>query len=153
MTTVVFWTPHKEKILKEMWLAGHFARDIGKAVGATKNAVIGKARRLKLPVSEKRPTLQYTPKPKKKPVQQEASLQSMLETEKSYSAVRDAVMELGKGECRWPFGAPHEGMMTFCRAPVYETYSYCLGHCEVAYSNFEEARKERAQLNKRRKTT
>ena len=45
---IVFWTQAKEKLLKAMWGKGSSAREIGNKVGATRNAVIGKARRLEL---------------------------------------------------------------------------------------------------------
>lgn len=153
MTTVVFWTPEKEKILKSMWAAGNSARDIGAVVGATRNAVLGKVHRMKLPTPKTDKT-KHTPKPKPKAKRaaQAPSVAVKEEADKVYTAVREAVMSLGKGECRWPYGAPHEGKMAFCKEPVYESYSYCLKHCYNAFSNFEEARRERERLNSRRKT-
>lgn len=150
MTTVLFWTPQKEKILREMVAAGHFARDIGAAVGATKNAVLGKIHRLGLATPDlRRNKAQYIPKPKA--LVKPEFTKPKAEHEQTFLAVQEAVMGLGKGECRWPYGAPHEGKIAFCKAPVYDIYSYCQGHCEEAFSNFEEARKERARLNKRRR--
>ena len=42
------WTEERVDNLKRLWGAGHSASEIGQAIGVTKNAVIGKAHRLKL---------------------------------------------------------------------------------------------------------
>ena len=45
------WTEAKVADLKRLWIAGHSTSQIGTVLGASKNAVIGKAHRLKLPAS------------------------------------------------------------------------------------------------------
>lgn len=42
------WTPERIEELKRLWDAGHSASEIGKQLGVSKNAVVGKAHRLKL---------------------------------------------------------------------------------------------------------
>ena len=43
------WTPEKETKLRELWKKGHSGSEIAKLLGdTTRNAVIGKAHRLKL---------------------------------------------------------------------------------------------------------
>ena len=44
------WTPARDAVLRQMWNAGHPAREIAEAIGAglSRNAVIGRARRLGL---------------------------------------------------------------------------------------------------------
>lgn len=42
------WTPERIDELKRLWDAGHSASEIGKQLGVSKNAVVGKAHRLKL---------------------------------------------------------------------------------------------------------
>jgi len=43
------WTDERIDELTRLWQAGHSASDIGKRMGVSKNAVVGKAHRLKLP--------------------------------------------------------------------------------------------------------
>jgi GcrA cell cycle regulator len=144
MTTVLFWTPEKEKILRKMWAAGNSAREVSVVIGTTRNAVLGKVHRLKLPTPRTAKTQNVPkPKPKPKPKPEPKPTISAEEAEKIYAVVREAVMGLGKGECRWPYGAPHENKIAFCKEPVFETYSYCLKHCYHAYSNFEEAQEKK----------
>ena len=46
-----FWIDERVEILKSRWAANCTAREIGKLLGCSRNAVIGKARRLGLPES------------------------------------------------------------------------------------------------------
>lgn len=43
------WTDERIEELTRLWQAGHSASEIGKRLGVSKNAVVGKAHRLKLP--------------------------------------------------------------------------------------------------------
>lgn len=43
------WTPHLESELRRLWRGGMSASRIGAALGVTKNAIVGKRRRMKLP--------------------------------------------------------------------------------------------------------
>lgn len=142
MTTVLFWTPEKEKILRKMWAAGKSAREVGMVIGTTRNAVLGKVYRLQLPTLKTAKT-QHVPKPKPKPKPENKPAVNAKEVGKIYAAVREAVMGLGNGECRWLYGEPHENKIAFCRESVFETYPYCLKHCYHAYSNFEEAQEKK----------
>lgn len=42
------WTPEKIKSLKKLWQKGKSTVEIGKALGISKNAVVGKVHRLEL---------------------------------------------------------------------------------------------------------
>ncbi len=43
-----FWTPEREARLTELWEGGHSRDEIGVSLGTTRNAVISKARRMRL---------------------------------------------------------------------------------------------------------
>jgi len=146
----LFWTPDKEKILRALWDKELSARQIGAKIGATRNAVIGKARRLKLAVrvsnvgyAVMKPKAKIAPPPPPPPPPKVIEV----EEEIVYKTVRDAVMGLKPEDCRWPNGAPHENKLSFCGAPQLQGFSYCLKHCRSAYDNFEEAQKKK-QANK-----
>ncbi len=49
-----FWTPERVETLTKLWNEGLYASDIGKTLGCTRNAVIGKANRLNLPARDQR---------------------------------------------------------------------------------------------------
>jgi hypothetical protein len=44
------WTDARIELLRDLWAAGHTATEIGEALDLSRNAVLGKARRLKLAV-------------------------------------------------------------------------------------------------------
>ncbi|WP_237214174.1 GcrA family cell cycle regulator, partial [Falsiroseomonas oryziterrae] len=43
------WTPEAIERLKALWAEGHSTAEIGRRMGISKNAVVGKAHRLSLP--------------------------------------------------------------------------------------------------------
>ncbi len=103
------WTDENIKILKDMLNAGASARDIAEKLGNTRNAVIGKANRLKLstPKSDKEKTVK----------------------EKKSTAITYPDDNL----CQWPTGHPNEEGFHFCGKPVQGSLPYCEAHCNSAY--------------------
>ncbi len=108
------WTPERIELLKQLWAQGLSAAVIGAQLEITRNAVIGKARRLDLPnraavrVIKKKPR-EYVP-PRKLPL-----------------------TNLGNRECRWPIGDPRHDDFAFCGNETVTGRSYCEQHCAVAY--------------------
>jgi hypothetical protein len=155
--TALFWTPEKEKILKAMWDRGNTASEISERIGASRNAVLGKARRLNLAVRipnefRHRNRANTAPKPKPEPARFKIKRPGKEpEKEPVYKSTAEAVMELKPGTCRWPSGLPHLDRLAFCSEPVYELYSYCLRHCYNAYSNFEEIQIKKTKQREERK--
>ncbi len=43
------WTAKAIDLLRALWAEGHSTADIGRRMGVTKNAIVGKAHRLDLP--------------------------------------------------------------------------------------------------------
>jgi len=134
---ISFWTQTKEKILKAMWGKGSSAREIGDKVGATKNAVIGKARRLEL---EARVPENFVTKTKKAPVKKIAPPPPPPRpttpgvTYLPRGNASDLLMSLSADNCRWPDGDPAGDDFTFCAGKKQGSSPYCKIHSDIAYA-------------------
>ncbi len=123
------WTDERISDLVRLWDAGHSASHIGKVLGVTKNAVIGKAHRLKLPA---RPSpIRRTPGgprlPKPAPV---AKRVPKIPVRPVFRATR---ARHGAPACLWPIGDPSEADFHFCGGETVPGKPYCLEHCARAY--------------------
>lgn len=140
-----FWTGEKIDQLRTLWASDTLsAREISDALGATsRNAVIGKARRLRLPPKKKAPPkrqgrrvvraakpafVKPQPRPLPRPVSPnpnpiEIPVPVML-----------SIMELTDHTCKFPIGDPREPGFGFCGHPPIEGKPYCEFHCRVAYA-------------------
>ena len=103
------WTPARVSTLIALWNEGLSTSVIGDRIGVTKNAVVGKVHRLKLP--KRGSPIKQKPKP--------AEIIS-LET-------------LRPGMCCWPDGDPGTEEFNFCGQPILEGKPYCAKHCARAY--------------------
>lgn len=120
------WTDEKIEDLKKLWAKGLSTAEIGRALGVSKNAVVGKSHRLGLkprpsPISGK--PVEAAPvaaKPKPKPKAKESE------------KIGD-IIDLGPQMCRWPFGDPGDDDFHFCGRQVAAGKPYCAEHCSVAY--------------------
>lgn len=127
------WNDEKIAKLKKLWQEGLTTGEIGKRLGVSKNAVVGKAHRLGLkgrPSPIKRPdspaAATAAPAPKKEPV-------------KIFT-----LTDLSHSTCRWPIGDPKHEDFRFCGKQVYPGKPYCAEHCAVAYVGSTKPRNEEA---------
>ncbi len=145
------WTDERVMLLKKLWVEGKTAAEIAKLIGGgvTRNAVIGKAHRMKLsgrisPIQENtRPeTVSHrsnaTPKVAKQVVRVSpreiiAPVQIPAIEENYCFGVGVSLVELKERMCRWPIGDPKEEGFKFCGGPSAEGLPYCDHHCRVAY--------------------
>jgi hypothetical protein len=51
------WSPKQSETLRDLWESGHSAGVIGQRLGLTRDAVLGRARRMGLQLGEKRTTV------------------------------------------------------------------------------------------------
>lgn len=124
------WTEEMVVALCRGHAAGRSAGEIAKDIGTvSRNAVIGKARRLGLSTRVTRSDRPRKPKPK---------------ANRTTPDLPQAVLlfDLEPHHCRYPVDG--EGAETlFCAADTYLHHSYCLKHCEIAFNSFH-ARAEEA---------
>ena len=107
-TTTGRWNEDNTARLRELWGEGLPAAEIGRRLGITKNAVIGKAWRLDLPPRRAADSLNPVP--------------SLAE-----------IMPRATDQCHWPLGRPGTASFRFCNQPVLTGKSYCAAHCRIAY--------------------
>jgi GcrA cell cycle regulator len=137
------WNESNVARLKELWDQGLPTAQIGKLLGFTKNAVVGKAHRIGL---ERRPSpiRRTAVKPDRKKARSpivptlkfEASKEEPIETTKPQTfqpAVKNFFTSQTKRGCEWPEGHPDESDFKFCGKDRFEEKPYCIDHCAVAY--------------------
>lgn len=125
------WTDDRVALLKKLWGEGKTAAEIAKELGGvTRNAVIGKAHRLKLsnrvsPIQQnKKSSVAKAPaekKPKQKIIAEDASRETI------------PLLDLKGNMCRWPIGDPRDEKFGFCGAACIPGLPYCAEHAKVAY--------------------
>ena len=105
MTAASIWTPNLVEQLRSLWQTEASTAEIGRRLGISKNAVVGKAHRLGLanraaPVAARAPVV--------------VSISS-------------------RQSCQWPVGHPGESDFHFCGSPSTPGKPYCSEHSSKAY--------------------
>ena len=131
MTT---WTPERIATVTRLWNEGLTTAEIGRAIGMSKNAVVGKAHRLQLP-------------PRPSPIRQGKSTPSTpgASNGRKPAAAPVVVMSqarprapapqpvVGSAACKWPIGHPDEPGFHFCSEHALLGKPYCMEHYRRAY--------------------
>ena len=136
------WTSEKEQKLRQLWKEGHSGSKIAVMLGnTTRNAVIGKAHRLKLEartVSKKSETnankqKDNFPKAKTQKLGRKARFKALL-LDKNFEQENPIKLEeLTDKTCRWPNNHPHEEKFYFCGRKPMEKFPYCKLHVLYAF--------------------
>ena len=134
------WTEEKIKQLKKLWAKGKSTVEIGRELGISKNAVVGKVHRLGL---DSRPSPIKKPKNEKKPTKR-----ITIQKEKDNDIV--TLMDLKLNSCRWPYGDPFSEDFHFCGKECKTGKPYCPEHCKTAYTSLKELALENAREKKER---
>ena len=151
------WDDNNVARLRELWDQGLPTAQIGKLLGFTKNAVVGKAHRIGL---ERRPSpiRRSSTKPDRKKARSpiipklnfETIKEELKEQPKSKPGLqpiaRNLVSNYTKRGCEWPDGHPDESDFKFCGRERYEDKPYCIDHCAIAYVIPEKEEAERQQI-------
>lgn len=163
-----FWNDERVAILKSLWSTdGPSASAIAAELGcATRNAVIGKAKRLGLPPRPNGWEKSDTPRPSRKRGKPARTWNGTLSppelpTEPEIApdvydqaipqAQRRTLLQLEEGQCRWPVGHPRAPDFFFCGAAALPERPYCAAHCRRAYQP-PPVRAPRAYIPMRRET-
>lgn len=127
------WTDERVSLLKQLWGEGKTAAEIAKILGdgISRNAVIGKAHRLKLS-SRLSPIQQNAPK-KQKSDSAPPRLYKPAVKLPEFKGREIKMVDLDARMCRWPNGDPKEENFSFCGCAAIPGLPYCEEHCRVAY--------------------
>ena len=153
------WDDNSVAKLRELWDQGLPTAQIGKLLGFTKNAVVGKAHRIGLerrPSPIRRTAVKPDRKKARSPVMPKLNFESKQETlteNKEYSGFQPVIKNMFnssiKRGCEWPEGHPDESDFNFCGKDRFEDKPYCLEHCAVAYVIPEKEEEENKTVNSR----
>lgn len=160
------WTAEAIERLKALWAEGHSTAEIGRRMGISKNAVVGKAHRLSLsarpsPIrrdAAPRPApVPRAPRPVPAPIQRLAPAPAVRPTipapqpapvataptpvVRSFPTARP---RLGARTCCWPIGEPGTSGFRFCGGDPMAGKPYCTEHAALAYVKPRDRREDAA---------
>ena len=136
------WNDKKVAKLKELWGKGNTASQIAEIIGGlSRNAVIGKAHRLKLSSKIKArsasPNRSFQDNPEEDSFKQKRGRKSKFQSliiEKDFEPENPKKLEeLDESSCKWPIGHPEEASFYFCGRNSLKDFSYCKLHLLYAY--------------------
>ena len=138
------WNDNNVSRLKDLWDQGLPTAQIGKLLGVTKNAVVGKAHRIGLerrPSPIRRATIKPDRKKARSPVIPKLNFEEKYTEQKETSSIKKTFLPTTRNifaknperGCEWPEGHPDEQEFHFCEKERFEDKPYCLNHCAIAY--------------------
>ena len=159
------WTDATIATLRRLWSEGHSTAEIGRRMGISKNAVVGKAHRLDLPGRRSPIKLRdpSAPKPERRPPRRQAPrttlprlqcLSAQLSAPIPAATSREVktapdltencapIPVTGNHPCCWPIGMPGTPAFRFCDAPALRGKPYCTEHAELAYVRLRDRRED-----------
>ncbi len=163
------WTAKSIDLLRALWAEGHSTAEIGRRMGVTKNAIVGKAHRLDLPARpspiRKTDAVDASAPPRRKPLVREAPPPSQQAAPRPQPtevppspqlspapmpapvAPAAAVRPFPRASlrsCCWPIGEPGTREFRFCGAEADPGKPYCAEHAAVAYVRARDRRYDAA---------
>ena len=138
------WNNDNVAQLKELWDQGLPTAQIGRLLGVTKNAVVGKAHRIGLerrPSPIRRTAIKPDRKKARSPAMPTLNFESKSSDEQeslknNYNfqpMIKNLFISKSKRGCEWPEGHPDEIDFHFCGKERFDEKPYCLKHCALAY--------------------
>ena len=137
-----FWDVEMDKILSENYNKMR-AKQIAELLGVTKNAVIGRAKRLGLSRTKETRIKSHKPLATFGSWRRKGwdRIQRMFRPRPPVPVVYTpgggiTLMDLTTASCRWPVSGTGADMM-YCGGESHKEQSYCLTHCRVAFYGFK----------------
>jgi len=157
------WTPEVVLSLRQLWDEGHSTAEIGRRLGLSKNAIVGKAHRLDLPSRPspiRREGGSATRAPRRPPMPRLTDIVPLTTAVvvparllpetcpfplRAASAPAKPVAHapttrapsspgaVGNSPCCWPIGEPGERGFRFCDSSALVGKPYCGEHAQLAY--------------------
>jgi GcrA cell cycle regulator len=146
------WTDDRIRKLRQLWSEGHSTAEIGRRMGISKNAVVGKAHRLDLPARPSPIRTGGSPSvpraPRRQPVPRladtmplsclrgadiPAPVELIVPMVKPARHAAIASPPIGSQPCCWPIGEPGTPAFRFCDDPAPLDVPYCDEHARLAY--------------------
>lgn len=152
------WTAEAIERLRALWAEGHSTAEIGRRMGISKNAVVGKAHRLNLPARPspiRREAVGAAPRPQIARPVRPAGIPPRSTLPQPAAAVPVAApvaspvvrtfprLSAAKS-CCWPIGEPGQPGFRFCTAAAIASKPYCPEHAAVAYVKARDRREDAA---------
>ena len=165
------WTAKAIDLLRALWAEGHSTAEIGRRMGVTKNAIVGKAHRLDLPArpspirkqeaggtpssaaSRRRPSVREATAPARRPAVQAppppplpartVAAAPIPAPNPAPAAVRHFPRASFRS-CCWPIGEPGTRDFRFCAAEADPGRPYCADHSAIAYVRARDRRSDAA---------
>ncbi len=156
------WNEDAIARLRALWAEGHSTAEIGRRMGVSKNAVVGKAHRLSLPARPSpirreaggpvRPTAPrrvvgptLPPLPVEAQVQPPEPVRAPEPAPVRSAALRPVAAPRSRSiSCCWPIGEPGTKSFRFCDADATQGKPYCSEHAQLAYVRVRDRRDEAA---------
>ena len=161
------WTNEAIDRLRALWAEGHSTAEIGRRMGISKNAVVGKAHRLDLPArpspirrdpatprpvaTGRRPTLPplraalpIPAAPRREEPKPAAAPAVLALPPKPAASVVRAFPRVSSKACCWPIGEPGTSGFRFCGGDPVAGKPYCTEHAALAYVKPRDRREDAA---------
>lgn len=145
------WTAEAIDQLRAYWAEGHSTAEIGRRMGISKNAVVGKAHRLNLdarpsPIRREADGERAAAQPRRTtpPARESAPLRRLEQPSSPPAAVVRPFQRVSARTCCWPLGEPGTPEFRFCSGDALTGKPYCQEHASVAYVKARDRREDAA---------
>ena len=136
MPSGTFWTAERDAKCVELWQKGYSASQVGKELGLTRNAILGRLNRTgESSRNPRRPSVRLR-RYEATPYVRRQKLTRLILADIPAPPQLNAELNIGflavkANQCREVVG--NDGLAIFCGAPIKPTYPYCAYHHSINY--------------------